>query len=340
MAYSRTWDAAYEATPAGAAALSGGDDRIRDQKTDIRERMEKDHYMALAGTDADHGEHKKVTLHEPISTPGNVANKGFVYGKDVGAKIELFYLDEDGNEIQLTTAGKLKTGRSAFIETLIDDANAVAARVTLEALGVDFPEIWAGTSGQNTYAANLSPALTSYVAGTIYFITFNLANTAATPSINLNGLGARTIRKYGQAAVQIGDIPQYHVGILHYTGANFILLNPKAHMSYSSPTQTITAGGLITLAHGLGADPDILRFIFRCTTGDCGYAVGEKIIHFPTQSRLGENRGLSVRVDATNIKIRFGSEADTVIAIPRADTGVACGLLNTSWDMNVKAWRF
>jgi len=106
MAYTRTWNAAYEASPPGGQARSLGDDRIRDAKTDIRERMEKDHYMAIAGTDADHGEHEKVTFQAPIAKPSNVANKAFLYGKDVSAKIELHWEDEDGNEIQLTSAGE------------------------------------------------------------------------------------------------------------------------------------------------------------------------------------------------------------------------------------------
>ena len=35
MAYTRTWDAAYEAYPAATDLVSEGDDRIRNFKTDI-----------------------------------------------------------------------------------------------------------------------------------------------------------------------------------------------------------------------------------------------------------------------------------------------------------------
>lgn len=107
MAYSDVWDAAFEAHPADAENVSLGAGRIRTDLLSIRERMQCDHYWDPAGTDADHGEHKQITLHAPISTPSAIANKGFVYGKDVDAKIELHYLDEDGNEVQLTAAGGL-----------------------------------------------------------------------------------------------------------------------------------------------------------------------------------------------------------------------------------------
>jgi hypothetical protein len=104
MAYTRTWDAAYEALPAAGDLISDGDDKIRNFKTDVRERLAKDHYMDIAGTDADHGEHSKVTLRVG-SAPTHAANKGFLYAKDVSAKAELFYIDEDGNEVQVTSGG-------------------------------------------------------------------------------------------------------------------------------------------------------------------------------------------------------------------------------------------
>ena len=105
MAYSDTWNSAFEALPADTENISLGATKIRVYKLAIRERMQNDHYWDPAGTDADHGEHKQVNFHAPISTPGNIANKAFLYGKDISSKIELHYLDEDGNEVVLTKAG-------------------------------------------------------------------------------------------------------------------------------------------------------------------------------------------------------------------------------------------
>ncbi len=107
MAHTRTWDAAYEASPADSDNASEGAQEIRELQVDIRERINVDHYMDPAGTDADHGEHRKITFHEPISKPTAVANKAFMYGKDVTAKIELHFLDEEDNEVQLTADGGL-----------------------------------------------------------------------------------------------------------------------------------------------------------------------------------------------------------------------------------------
>jgi len=77
MAYTDTWNAAFEALPADVDNISEGADRIRDLKLAVRERLAKDHYFDVAGTDADHGEHVKVTLRTG-SAPTNAANKGML----------------------------------------------------------------------------------------------------------------------------------------------------------------------------------------------------------------------------------------------------------------------
>ena len=104
MPYTRTWNAAYEAAPADSDNVSAGAGEVRNFRTDVRERMEKDHYMDITGTDADHGEHTKVTLRVG-SAPTHAADKGILYAKDVSSKAEMFYIDEAGDEVQLTSGG-------------------------------------------------------------------------------------------------------------------------------------------------------------------------------------------------------------------------------------------
>jgi hypothetical protein len=88
---------------------SRGDDRIRALARAVAEIIGVDHRI---GTDSGSGytedaagEHKQVKFYGPISTPSNVANKGFLYVKDFSGKLELCFLDEDGDEIQLTSGG-------------------------------------------------------------------------------------------------------------------------------------------------------------------------------------------------------------------------------------------
>lgn len=126
--------------PAGSESPRMGDDRIKELARAVAELLNVDHYMGSdggAGTGYNEdaaGEHKQVTINAPISTPSNEANKLKVYGKDVNDKIEFFVLDEDGNEIQLTSAGKvyasnllMPSGGVAQIETIqaVDETGVV-----------------------------------------------------------------------------------------------------------------------------------------------------------------------------------------------------------------------
>ena len=97
MPYTDTWNAAFEAAPADTDQVAEGAERIRDTRVGIRERMAKDHYMDIAGTDADHGEHVKVTLRVGAAATLH-ADAVVLYAKDVSAKAHLFYIDEDGTE--------------------------------------------------------------------------------------------------------------------------------------------------------------------------------------------------------------------------------------------------
>lgn len=104
------WNHIYDVnTPAGSDDPKEGDDRIREVKAALQERLAQDHYFPKTGSqvsDTAAGEHKKVTLRVG-SAPSAVANKGIVYAKDVDSKAELFYIDEDGDEVQLTAGGSI-----------------------------------------------------------------------------------------------------------------------------------------------------------------------------------------------------------------------------------------
>jgi hypothetical protein len=117
MAYTDTWNAAFEASPADIDNISEGAERIRDTKLGVRERLSKDHYMDIAGTDADHGEHSKCTLRKQTSKPTAEADKGYIYTKIIGPHVELFYENEAGTEIQLTVLGALPTALPAGVTT-------------------------------------------------------------------------------------------------------------------------------------------------------------------------------------------------------------------------------
>jgi len=106
--FSHTYDVD---TPAGSDDPAEADDRMQEIKAAVQERENVDHYWPKTGTEVSHadvGEHRKVTLRTG-SAPTKADDKGFVYAKDVSGKAELFYRDEDGDEIQITTGGILNS---------------------------------------------------------------------------------------------------------------------------------------------------------------------------------------------------------------------------------------
>lgn len=85
-------------------------------------------------------------------------------------------------------------------------------------------------SGTDTYTATYGE--TAYKTGWPYYITFTNANTSTTPTLNLDSLGAKTIKKNGGLALVPDDIPAGHEAILRYDGTDLILLNPSVIYRY------------------------------------------------------------------------------------------------------------
>ena len=108
---------------------------------------------------------------------------------------------------------------------------------------------------------------------------------------------------------------------------------------FVSAQQTITAGGALTLAHGLGAQPKLYAAFLQCTTAELGYSIGDEVAINPgvSLSNTTLDRGLSIVPDATNINVRFGSQAAS-IGIIRKDTGGSTPATNASWRLVVRAW--
>ena len=88
------------------------------------------------------------------------------------------------------------------------------------------PNFCTDAGASDTYACSLSPALTSYVTGTLYWFKAATANTDAA-TINFNSLGAKTIKRlYGNTTADLatGDIIANQWVPIIYDGTNMIML--------------------------------------------------------------------------------------------------------------------
>lgn len=110
--------------PTSGSSPKDGDDWIRANATGLSQILALDHQMASNPFNADNkdGEHKQVTLYAPLAAdPDPGANKGAIYTKDVSAKAELHFEDEDSNVLQLTSGGKLN-GAILLADSVDQDA--------------------------------------------------------------------------------------------------------------------------------------------------------------------------------------------------------------------------
>ena len=109
---------------------------------------------------------------------------------------------------------------------------------------------------------------------------------------------------------------------------------------YQSTGQTMIAGGLLTLAHGLPADPKLIRLYAIATAAADGFSIGDKLDLTATVNAFtGEpsSMGLTVTFDSTNIYIKNGINP-YLWCIPNKSTGYDTDLQRADFDHYVEAY--
>lgn len=103
---------------------------------------------------------------------------------------------------------------------------------------------WCGTAGGTADALTLTPTvpLAAYATGGRFaFLTGASANTTSTPTVNVSGLGAKTIVRRDGTALTAGDLPASTLIEIRYDGTNFRLPSITAASVSGGGTVTSTA---------------------------------------------------------------------------------------------------
>lgn len=112
-----------ETTPDGNDSVNGGDNRIREYKTQNREILEVDHDYPSSGNSSTAGQHKKVTLQEAADI-GSGASGVPIFGAQTDAagsgKPEACFTDEDDNDVFITDNGRLGNRNIPIIVSTLD----------------------------------------------------------------------------------------------------------------------------------------------------------------------------------------------------------------------------
>lgn len=137
---------------------------------------------------------------------------------------------------------------NAWIDVIFDSSldkwvliNPSAATVTdVQSGGL----VYAQAAGLvNVMTAAYTPTILALTEGMTIGIKVNLANTSTTPTLNIDGLGAKTIKREDGAALLVGDLPINYRAVLMYTGTVWALLNPALVKNHTHAS--ITEGGTI-----------------------------------------------------------------------------------------------
>lgn len=202
-------------TPAGTDAPSVIDDRIREVKDALQERLNVDHYFALTGSevsDADAGEHRKILFHVPIaSTPTVADSHGDLRIMDVDSAAELTWTDEAENELVLTDVGTLNIVSSDLTGTLANDTyfSAVdnAGTGTVDLIKANTSDVAVLPNDSQT-ATSAAPTTDASLANKKY-VDDNIGSTNWSPTLmtgSTNSIGTVTcpnglIMKWGKHVI-------------------------------------------------------------------------------------------------------------------------------------------
>jgi hypothetical protein len=102
---------------------------------------------------------------------------------------------------------------------------------------------YAVATGTDTYAITLSPAPTAYATGQTFWVKIANTNATSTPTLNVNGLGAKNIVASNAVAIPIGQFVANGNYALLYDGTNFVLqanIMDRKDISYYRKTGTAT----------------------------------------------------------------------------------------------------
>ena len=165
-------------------------------------------------------------------------------------------------------------------------------------------------TGTNTLTFSTTPTFAAYATGQRFWVKSAAANTGAV-TVNINGLGAKSIVKIGTTALVANDIPAASsIFLIVYDGTNFQIANP---MTLPTATNSFVTNANATYTV-LATDHTILQ-----TTAACVYTLPTASVYPGRTLRLVTQFAGALTSDASNV-IPLGS-ASPGAAIVAATAG-------------------
>lgn len=147
----------------------------------------------------------------------------------------------------------------------------------------------------NAIVLTFAPAFAAYTAKMRFRFTANMMNTITAPTLSIDGLGAKTIKKQMGAALAPGEITGAgHICDCVYNGTDVVLLNPSVttfvdKMTFSKPiiTTLTTLADAATIAWDMNAASNDVRIVLTAS----------RSLGSPTNMNTGQKGLLMVQQD-------------------------------------------
>jgi hypothetical protein len=214
----------------------------------------------------------------------------------------------------------------------------------------------ASSTGNDSYAITVTPTPNDYDAGDTYTFKADVGNTGAA-TLNVNSLGAKTIKKFGTLDLENGDITAGQIVTVKYDGTNFQIASEVRPTSFFQQDIILANAETIVDGDGFAAGSNqsgsVLYFIvnntilYRCQRDALTGQFTETHRVDPTLAiPSGDSGGIIVigsfiyvfTNDGTNIVCSRFSAADLtgeqVMTVPT----VACTNFLTAWTDGVDAY--
>jgi hypothetical protein len=321
-----------ELNPLGSTYLADYPANEQGHRAAVLNSSNVDHYPEDGPIDSQSGFHRQLSLPPLGEDPTPVGDAGFVYTKDVDGITELFYLNEDGQDVvQLTSDGTASPDKLPLAGgTLIGGLIIEAADLTVN-------------------DGDILPTGTTLIKllNTLYLQGRDQADAAFRDLIGVNASDEVEIGDSQLAALVRAYIDDVDGLKVYYSGGEETVWNtghfdavPLLQNAYVSPLQAIDGGNYGGFSHGIaGGTPDLWTAVLRANATDRDYASGEEI---PVMAGLSpEDTGqtsswISVNSTASRFEWRRSNSNPNIFNGTGGATDYA--LDDSKWDLVYKAW--
>ena len=233
--------------------------------------------------------------------------------------------------------------------TNLDDGTgaAHAATVAQAQSGVHAQATVVGGTA-NAIALTFSPEFSSYTAGMRIRWTSGGANSSTTPTVEVDGMAAKNIRKYDDTAVVAGDTgPSGYICDAVYNGTRFLLQNPyNSAMKFAAGAYTPNATGgdkgadtinaVTYYSNGVVMFSEVIKASSETVTGSTSLQADDELT-FSMAANTRYEFGFSIYYDTT-AAADFKFDLDSNGATDPADMNIAIEYLApaaTAWVSTV-----